>query len=71
MITIRTGNYTQTEVSILLNTLKQIHELTDVARVCDNSECESCQIKHLCGDILRAKEHIAHLKITNKKRERI
>lgn len=67
MITIRTGNYTQTEITVLLNTLKQIHELTDVARVCDKSECETCPIKHLCGDILRAKEHIAHLKTTQQK----
>ena len=71
MITIRTGNYTDHEIAVLCATLKQIHELTEVARVCDKSECESCQIKRLCGDILRAKEHIAHLKITNQNRERI
>lgn len=71
MITIRTGNYTDHEIAVLCATLKQIHELTEVAKVCDKSTCENCQIRHLCGDILRAKEHIAHLKAHSQKREGI
>lgn len=61
MLTIKTGGYTPFEIQILHTTMSQIHTDTIVSKICDENECETCEIRHLCGDILRAKEHTKRL----------
>lgn len=67
MITIKSGAYTPNEIRILRTMLSEIHSETIVARICDENECETCEIRHLCGDILRAKEHSNRLVAENQK----
>lgn len=66
MITIKSGTYTPEEVRLLHTILNEIHTDTILAKICDENSCETCEARHICGDILRAKEHLARMQKTTK-----
>lgn len=70
MITIKTGSYTATEINVLKHLAEQIFDQSVITDYCSKNECCTCTIKHLCGDLLRAREHIRQLNLDGTKHKK-